>query len=264
METKMKINNKNRKPQSNRFLLSAFTLIELLVVIAIIALLMSILMPALGRVREQAKRTVCKSNLRQIGVAEFMYSGDYNNRFPPLRGFSLGAEDARYGYALWCREPFSNVYRATGLGLLVEPYVGGQGKLFFCPSQTFPNSKYNNPDTGWRNWGLQPGAVQYPWVCGGYFARRSNMIKNTRRTKAVAADMFYAYHSLTCHTRPKVGDNILYSDGSVKFILYGPWQTRPNVTESEIEQSWKEMDMVFYQGQSNNSSSGSSTSSSSN
>jgi prepilin-type N-terminal cleavage/methylation domain-containing protein/prepilin-type processing-associated H-X9-DG protein len=56
----------------------AFTLIELLVVVAIIALLMSILMPALGRAREGAKATVCASNLRELGIAALMYADRYN------------------------------------------------------------------------------------------------------------------------------------------------------------------------------------------
>ena len=60
----------------------AFTLIELLVVISIIALLVSILVPALREAREQARRAVCSSNLRQIGIMHQMYAEDNNGYFP--------------------------------------------------------------------------------------------------------------------------------------------------------------------------------------
>ncbi|MCU0914956.1 MAG: type II secretion system GspH family protein [Planctomycetes bacterium] len=61
----------------------AFTLIELLVVISIIALLMAIMMPALSRVREQAREVVCRKHLQQWSLCFVMYTGDYDGRFMP-------------------------------------------------------------------------------------------------------------------------------------------------------------------------------------
>ncbi len=62
---------------------NAFTLIELLVVIAVIALLMGILLPALNRARQQAKKIACLSNMRQMGIALQAYLIDSDYRLPP-------------------------------------------------------------------------------------------------------------------------------------------------------------------------------------
>src|SRR4030042_2877457 len=75
-----------------------FTLIELLVVIAIIALLMSILVPALQRVRKQARGVVCQSNLKQWGTIWAMYCDDNNGMFPKRGSDSGRWIDLLYDY----------------------------------------------------------------------------------------------------------------------------------------------------------------------
>jgi prepilin-type N-terminal cleavage/methylation domain-containing protein/prepilin-type processing-associated H-X9-DG protein len=94
----------------------AFTLIELLVVIAIIAILAAILFPVFARARENARRTSCLSNLKQLGLSFAQYTQDYDEKLPPM-------VNANYQY--W---PF-----------LVQPYMKSS-QLFDCPSLPFVNN----------------------------------------------------------------------------------------------------------------------------
>ena len=89
--------------------ISGFTLIEFLVVIAIIGILVSIILPVLGKAREFARRTQCASNLKHIGLALRMYANDQDGAFPA--GGSTGMES---------------------LGTLYNKYIS-ERKIFRCP-----------------------------------------------------------------------------------------------------------------------------------
>ena len=76
----------------------AFTLIELLVVIAIIGLLGAFLLPVLGRAREGARRAQCANNLRQHGIAWYLYLDDHDERFPRWTGTPQQTDDVTCNY----------------------------------------------------------------------------------------------------------------------------------------------------------------------
>lgn len=138
---------------------TGFTLIELLVVIAIIAILASLLLPALSKAKGKGQQTVCSSNLRQMGIAMNMYVGDYN-KFP--------------GHYMFASAPHPHAGSIVWPGRLF-PYAGKNRNLFFCPSNKpiyqwttnspRPNMKMpfnilpGNPGTGfsygYNDWGVR-------------------------------------------------------------------------------------------------------------
>jgi prepilin-type N-terminal cleavage/methylation domain-containing protein/prepilin-type processing-associated H-X9-DG protein len=117
-----------------------FTLVELLVVVGIIAVLIAILLPILGKAREQAKRTQCMSNLRQVGTAVVMYAND-NRGFMPVRYRLIGGKYIP-SYTLGPNVGSNGAGApAEAFDLMVPPPYGKSGvrylsspELFFCPS----------------------------------------------------------------------------------------------------------------------------------
>src|SRR6185503_6008020 len=96
---------------------AAFTLVELLVVIGIIALLIAILMPALAKAREASQKTVCLSNLRQLGTAMQLYATQYKDFIP------IGYMDEKqFTYVAYHRNSIS-LPRVTQMGFLVTGRV---------------------------------------------------------------------------------------------------------------------------------------------
>src|SRR5579871_6557780 len=107
-----------------------FTLIELLVVIAIIAILAAILFPVFARAREQARRTACLSNMKQIGTALYMYAQDYDEILPRR----YGCNDVP-GVCGWDYEIINGIgYVRTWKSMLV-PYIKNRD-VYKCPSNS--------------------------------------------------------------------------------------------------------------------------------
>jgi len=125
---------KNGQPGEVRYRRHAFTLIELLVVIAIIAILAAMLLPALSNAKERALRTSCTSNLRQIGIAVNMYTGDAND-YMPICGWPEGQNPWQTYSAARVTPGTMNLTRGfISLGLLYRTKSIPDAKVFYCPS----------------------------------------------------------------------------------------------------------------------------------
>ena len=115
-----------------------FTLIELLVVISIIALLLAILMPALGRAKEAAKRVVCLSNQRQLGLAWTVYAESNDGKMCSPRPMGGTSNDAKYSWIKWTGSGWPDTWNdqewedSIKMGALWD-YTKSEG-VFRCPA----------------------------------------------------------------------------------------------------------------------------------
>ena len=189
---------------------SGFTLIELLVVIAIIAILAAILFPVFARARENARRSSCQSNEKQIGIAVMQYLQDYDEKYP------VQNESTTPPY-LWFAP--------------VQPYIKST-QVFRCPSCS--DAAHNSNST----------TTPSDYVTNGFFARGvsqasfqnvAEQIMTAERADG-ASDIDYhpwdtaEFQSHIAINRHLEGSNFLFADGHVKWYK---WENtfRPSVTD---------------------------------
>ncbi len=147
-----------------------FTLIELLIVISIIAILASLLLPALNRVRSIAKSTSCINNLRQIHQAFGNYSSEYNDYFPP---YQIDNFNGISGSSQWYKY-ITRKYLGKSLGYISGNYVNGYPKLIFCPASLNQTENGLFGGTGAHN-------------MGNYGYNQTYSLNNLRHNKLTAA-----------------------------------------------------------------------------
>jgi prepilin-type N-terminal cleavage/methylation domain-containing protein/prepilin-type processing-associated H-X9-DG protein len=240
---------------------SGFTLIELLVVVAIIAVLVSMLLPALNTARESAKQTVCGSNLSQVSKACLMYAQDNNDMIPPFI-VGLGSPTQYFIHS-----SYGPNMQEGALTLLVKnnpsisatddvllKFCSSVGYLMdanplYCPNDTAPGGAASRRVT--KDWFAPNHIISY-WYCfvdpmghawsearrptlGGYNGwqryNTTSAVSNHEETSPSKAVILFDSGVISSmdptgswpmmHTN---GWNALYLDGHVK------WQTREDIT----------------------------------
>ena len=233
----------------------AFTLIELLVVIAIIAILAAILFPVFGRARENARKTSCLSNLKQIGLGMMQYTQDYDDTYPysAFATRSDGTSNVTSNTPIGSGVP-SAIYAGTGAngsGTGYQetwmdysfPYIKST-QVFKCPSatrNTLPAAVTGNPTLfsyGYNAaFGIRGMSGEYGVTLGAVklaqLSRPAEIVlvmdfNATEASYAKPQQTFPYSRSAVADTKRTVaphleGGNIAYADGHAKWIPVGKY-----------------------------------------
>lgn len=214
--------NMSHKPSLVSATKRGFTLIELLVVIAIIAILAAILFPVFGRARENARRSSCQSNLKQIGLGIAQYTQDYDEMLPGATDGSGGVNQSG-GWMYYT--VFGTNARFDPTKGSIYPYIKSS-QIFVCPSDkvggTNGNSYASNSCVTAKDATTTAGFIFKPGLSMAKFDESSLWMLLSEEgggTNDATDDGYISIASPNVYaTRHFEGSNLLFLDGHVKYF----------------------------------------------